>query len=153
MLQCTPLLQQQSESLCNAPLLDCSGRYGDCTGRRLLSGIPVQFVLEVSFAYNGVYLLHDAEKKYHVFVLPGESAQRAHQSSTLVLYVLPVVMYSPLQDGKPGLCAAAVLVGIDVSPEPGLRGPTNFAGLCGPALLDELETVLSAAGERFRCIL
>ena len=62
-------------------------------------------------------------------------------------------MHSQLQDGKPGLCAAAVLVGIDVSPQPGLRGPTNFAGLCGPALLDELESVLSAAGDRFRCIL
>lgn len=62
-------------------------------------------------------------------------------------------MHSQLQDGQSGLCAAAVLVGIDVSPQPGLRGPTNFAGLCGPALLDELEGVLSAAGDRFRCIL
>ena len=76
-----------------------------------------------------------------------------HSSPHLVLHSPRLVMHSHLQDGKPGLCAAAVLVGIDVSPQPGLRGPTNFAGLCGPALLDELESVLSAAGDRFRCIL
>lgn len=60
------------------------------------------------------------------------------------------MLHSPLQGG-PSLCAAAVLVGIDVSPEPGLRGPTNFVGLCGPALLAELDSVLSAASNKFRC--
>jgi len=47
-------------------------------------------------------------------------------------------------------CAAAVLVGLDVSPQPGLRGPTNFAGVCGPALLQEMDTVLIAADTKFR---
>ncbi len=47
-------------------------------------------------------------------------------------------------------CAAAVLVGLDVSPQPGLRGPTNFAGVCGPALLQEMDAVLTAAHTKFR---
>ena len=47
-------------------------------------------------------------------------------------------------------CAAAVLVGLDVSPQPGLRGPTNFAGICGPALLQEMDAVLTAADTKFR---
>ena len=57
-----------------------------------------------------------------------------------------------VQENQGSSCAAAVLIGIDVSPEPGLRGPTNFAGLCGPALLVELETVLSAAGDKYRSL-
>ena len=54
-----------------------------------------------------------------------------------------------LQEGA-GKCAAAVLVGLDVSPQPGLRGPTNFAGICGPALLQELDIVLNAASSNYR---
>ncbi|KAL3155831.1 hypothetical protein ABBQ32_012842 [Trebouxia sp. C0010 RCD-2024] len=59
-------------------------------------------------------------------------------------------LYPQQAQDRPSLCAAAVLVGIDVSPQPGLRGPTNFAGLCGPALLAELDSVLSAASNKFR---
>ncbi len=56
------------------------------------------------------------------------------------------MLFDALQKG----CAAAVLVGLDVSPQPGLRGPTNFAGVCGPALLQEMDAVLTAADTNFR---
>ena len=47
-------------------------------------------------------------------------------------------------------CAAAVLVGIEVTPEPGLRGPTNFAGQCGTALLHQLNATLTEATLKYR---
>lgn len=45
-------------------------------------------------------------------------------------------------EGVPG-CPAAVLVGLDVTPSPGLRPPTNFFGLAGRRRVsDELEAAL-----------
>ena len=36
-------------------------------------------------------------------------------------------------------CPAALLVGLDTTPEPGLRGPTNFHGVADAALLHDLD--------------
>ena len=47
-------------------------------------------------------------------------------------------------------CATAVLVGVEVTPEPGLRGPTNFAGQCGTALLQHLNDTLTEATAKYR---
>ena len=39
----------------------------------------------------------------------------------------------------------AVLVGVDATPEPGLRGPTNFAGTLLGETLERLNQTLTAA--------
>lgn len=41
-------------------------------------------------------------------------------------------------------CPALALLGIDVSPDPGLRSPANFAGVCTPGLLREVELELAS---------
>ena len=42
-------------------------------------------------------------------------------------------------------CPVAVLVGIDATPDPGLRGPTNFAGtLCNRDILHLNQTLANA---------
>lgn len=42
-----------------------------------------------------------------------------------------------------GQCPAAMLVGVDAAPEPGLRGPTNFHGLLHAAVLQDLDKTLA----------
>jgi hypothetical protein len=42
-------------------------------------------------------------------------------------------------------CPVAVLVGIDATPDPGLRGPTNFAGTLRETDILELDAALTEA--------
>lgn len=37
----------------------------------------------------------------------------------------------------------AVLVGVDAAPSPGLRGPTNFAGMLSGADIQQLDTEIA----------
>lgn len=55
--------------------------------------------------------------------------------------------------GALGDCPAAWLLGVDASPAPGLKSPTNFVGLVRPALLAEVEARLLdvAARHPARC--
>ncbi len=42
-------------------------------------------------------------------------------------------------------CPVAVLVGVDATPDPGLRGPTNFAGtLCSRDIVHLNQTLANA---------
>lgn len=50
-----------------------------------------------------------------------------------------------LQEGE---CPVAVLVGVDATPSPGLRGPTNFAGTLRGADIEQLDAELA----RHRCL-
>ena len=52
--------------------------------------------------------------------------------------------------GGNGGCPAAVLVGIDVSREPGLAG-INFFGSAPAGLLREVDAVLGKAARELRC--
>lgn len=50
-------------------------------------------------------------------------------------------LFEPGQAG--GMCAVAWLVGVDLSPEPGLRGPTNFVGFAQDVLVSDLDKALT----------
>ena len=47
-----------------------------------------------------------------------------------------------------GACPAAVLVGLDAAPDPGLRGPTNFAGALRWGDLRQLDAELARHSSR-----
>ena len=49
-----------------------------------------------------------------------------------------------------GKCPAALLVGIDVSPVPGLRGPTNFHGVADAAFIRHLDGNLNLVRRNLR---
>lgn len=51
---------------------------------------------------------------------------------------------------KLGKCPAALLVGIDVSPEPGLRGPTNFHGIATSEFIKDLDGNLDIVRRNLR---
>lgn len=51
---------------------------------------------------------------------------------------------------KLGKCPAALLVGIDVSPEPGLRGPTNFHGIATSEFIKDLDGNLNIVRRNLR---
>jgi len=51
----------------------------------------------------------------------------------------------------PDECPVALLVGYDATPDPGLRGPTNFAGLVGRAALADFDAGLARALAEQRC--
>lgn len=43
----------------------------------------------------------------------------------------------------PSDCPVALLAGCDATPDPGLRGPTNFVGFVGAAALADLDAQLA----------
>ena len=51
----------------------------------------------------------------------------------------------------PSDCPVALLAGCDATPEPGLRGPTNFAGFVSAAALADLDSQLAERLSFYRC--
>ena len=45
----------------------------------------------------------------------------------------------------------ALLAGCDATPDPGLRGPTNFVGFVGGAALADLDAQLAQRLSFYRC--
>lgn len=109
------------------------------------TGLPEEALLDVRGNHDAFDVPDRNQDWYTQYAAQG----RRNSSSRVTVFPL----HAPPEPGflrtKKG-CAAAVLVGLDVSPQPGLRGPTNFAGICGPALLQEMDAVLTAADTKFR---
>ena len=62
-----------------------------------------------------------------------------------------IQMTLALDVDRKGTCPAALLLGVDAAPEPGLRGPTNFHGSLSGVLLAELDALLRGVRRQLWC--
>lgn len=88
-----------------------------------------------------------------------EGQRRASPNQRVYVHQLPLPQAAAALQGGAGSgagsssdptagCPAAWFVGLDPSPDPGLRSPTNFAGQAHPALLAEAAAALRSIGKR-----
>lgn len=71
-----------------------------------------------------------------------EGARRSSPHQRVFLHRLRAPVRGEEEGQAEDGCPAAWMVGIDPTPEPGLRSPTNFAGLARPSLLAEAHAAL-----------
>lgn len=67
------------------------------------------------------------------------------------------IRFSPLLQKMDGTkskngtkCPAGLLLGLDLAPEPGLKGPSNFLGIVDDGLVDEVDMELSNVGKEMK---
>ncbi|PRW58812.1 metallophosphoesterase [Chlorella sorokiniana] len=136
-------LQQEVEWLAYASLLRNLSAAG--VPEQLVWDVPGNhdtFNMPVRGGPNDFFATHSAEGK-----------RRASHQQRVYLHQLPAPPGQQQQQGSDGSgsdgssavnCPAAWFLGLDPTPEPGLRSPTNFAGLARPAFLAEVRATLQS---------
>lgn len=77
------------------------------------------------------------------FALYGAAGRRNSTQRVSALPLLARISGGGKPRSAPDACPATVLLGVDLSPSPGLRGPTDFFGRADAQLLQEVDAVLT----------
>jgi hypothetical protein len=128
-------LQQEAEWLAYAGLLRALNA----------SGLPLHRVLDVPGNHDTFNLPARGAPNDFFSRHAAEGQRRASQRQRV--YVHPLAGPGDGGGADSG-CPAAWLVGLDPTPDPGLRSPTNFAGLAGAAFMEEAAAALRGLERR-----
>ena len=75
---------------------------------------------------------------------------RRNKTARVLVHPLPAAVGGRRSSNDGGPCPTAMLLGIDATPEPGLRGPTNFVGVLTAAMLRTVRQTIDKARHQLR---